>query len=138
MGRTKELLGCDLLQRKNKLINFYLQNSLDTYLEIQLEPWRPISDRSQGRWRRTDTTEQVQRGGDGCGAGRGAQSGPDEAVGLVGLPGEDLVLAALAHMDLDAGFVHKILEGALHTLLEKVHDIVHVGVILRKVKEPGN
>lgn len=40
-------------------------------------------------------------------------------------------------MDLDVGFVHKILEGALHTLLQNVEDVLHVGMILRNVKEPG-
>ena len=109
---------------------------MDTYLKPQLEPWRPISSRSQGQWRGAHAIEQVQGGGDGCGAGRGVQGGPDEAVGLVGLPGEDLVLAALDHVDLDVRPVHQIPEGGLHTVLQNVEDILHVWMVLWDVQEP--
>ena len=65
------------------------------------------------------------------------QDGPDEPVLRVGLPGKDLVLAALDHVDLDVGSVNQILERGFHTVLENVQNIFHVWIIFRDVKEPG-
>ena len=58
-------------------------------------------------------------------------------MSLVGLPGEDLVLAALQHVDLDTCLVHETLKGVLHTVLQNVEDILHVWMIFWDVEKPS-